>query len=101
MMRRSRHQYSASHPEKARSDWLKVAYGITRAEYDLIAERQGGLCAICRQPSNGGRRLAVDHDHRTGAVRGLLCMNCNRMLGQGGDDPERLRQAIAYLTKDL
>lgn len=55
--------------------------GIGSAEYDVMLLEQGGVCAICgNPPKEGGRRLHVDHDHRTGAVRGLLCFRCNRML---------------------
>lgn len=75
---------------------LKRVYGITDAEYDAMLESQGGRCAICCR-SRRGRRLAVDHCHATGAVRGLLCSSCNQTLGKMGDDPERLRAAAAYL----
>ncbi len=63
---------------------------------------QGGVCAICEQPETAQRSgrakwLAVDHDHGTGAVRGLLCSNCNPMLGYAKDDPALLRAAASYL----
>lgn len=60
---------------------------------------QGGLCAICRQPERTARNqvLAVDHDHSTGEVRGLLCSHCNRAVGLLADDPARLIRALAYL----
>lgn len=66
---------------------------------------QGGVCAICKKPerhrSNGPKvkRLAVDHDHTTGEVRGLLCNNCNRALGLFGDDVTALQAAIDYLSR--
>lgn len=85
---------------------LRRNYGITREQYNWMLEVQGGVCAICRQPettSNPARhtvkRLAVDHDHRTGQIRGLLCSNCNRGIGHFHHDPSRLRDAIAYLTR--
>lgn len=56
-------------------------FGITPAQYDLMFEAQGGLCAICKKECPSGRNLAVDHDHDTGAVRALLCVVCNRNLG--------------------
>jgi hypothetical protein len=56
-------------------------FGITPAQYDLMFEAQGGLCAICKKECPSGRNLAVDHDHETGAVRALLCVVCNRNLG--------------------
>ena len=55
--------------------------GIDDAEYARLLERQGGGCAICgNPPKEGGRRLHVDHNHRTNRVRGLLCFRCNRAL---------------------
>lgn len=58
---------------------------------------QGGVCAICRKECKSGRELAVDHDHETGAVRSLLCMNCNRAIGWLQDDPDLLMAATEYL----
>ena len=61
-----------------------------------MLKAQNGVCAICQQNPKD-RRLAVDHDHRTMRVRGLLCNTCNRAIGQMGDDPVRLRRAAEYL----
>lgn len=70
---------------------------LTDAEYDLLLERQGGACAICgEKPSI---RLVVDHDHETGAVRGLLCNPCNLALGLFKDDSSRLGSAVTYVQK--
>lgn len=83
-------------------------YGISDDEYQSLLTRQGGLCAICRREetclANNGRlikSLAVDHDHETGEVRGLLCTNCNKSLGCMGDDPDRLMAAAAYLLSRM
>lgn len=65
-----------------------MKYNITPEEYERLFEAQGGLCAICRQSetiktgAGALRRLAVDHDHATDRVRGLLCYRCNSALGQ-------------------
>jgi hypothetical protein len=85
-------------------------YGITLAEYELMLELQGGGCAICGSipklpkgkrstSSASARRLHVDHDHKTGKVRGLLCWTCNYRLIGVTQDPERLRAAARYLER--
>ena len=72
-------------------------------EYVSLAEAQGGRCAICRQPethrdrSGSVQPLGVDHDHRTGKVRGLLCHSCNTALGYFRDDPALLTAAAEYV----
>lgn len=79
-----------------RRDLAKL-YGITPEQYDEMAVRQGGVCAICGDGPSPKRRLVVDHNHETGAVRGLLCANCNAGVGLLGDDPATLLRAVAYL----
>lgn len=85
---------------------LSRTYGITKSEYAALFAQQGGVCAICRQPERTSHRkdgkpsaLAVDHDHTTGEVRGLLCGSCNQGIGSLGDDAARLQAAILYLQK--
>lgn len=74
-------------------------YGIKVADYDQMLAAQGGACAICARTENGKRRFFdVDHDHATGAVRGLLCNRCNRMLSNALDDVALLSKAIDYLA---
>lgn len=60
---------------------------------------QGGACAICRRATGKTRRLAVDHDHQSGQVRGLLCKPCNRLLGHARDDVEFFERAGDYLSE--
>jgi hypothetical protein len=74
-------------------------YGITPEQYDAMLVEQKGCCAICRSSEWGGKSGVphVDHDHATGAVRGLLCAGCNHGLGHFADDPARLRAAIRYV----
>lgn len=76
---------------------VKKVYGIDSAEYERLLALQGGKCAICRRRP-GKKRLAVDHNHTTGANRGLLCGRCNHeLLGAGFDSREILMAAVAYL----
>jgi hypothetical protein len=72
---------------------LRRRYGITAEEADALLEAQGGLCVICKVAP----AVHVDHDHATGAVRALLCFNCNGGLGQFKDDPDVLRAAAEYV----
>lgn len=80
---------------------IRNQYGITLEQYNNMLEAQNYTCAIC---GNGdeveGRRLAIDHCHTTGEVRGLLCGKCNRALGLFYDNKDLLSKAIKYLTKD-
>lgn len=76
---------------------LKRLYGITIEDYLSIFDNQLGVCKICKQPCKTKSRLSVDHNHKTGKVRGLLCNRCNRALGMFEDSPELLQSAIDYL----
>lgn len=82
--------------------YLRRRYGITRAEYESMRERQNGMCAICGGQPNGpgasNGRFDIDHCHKTGKIRGLLCSGCNRGIGFLGDDPVRLQAAVNYLN---
>lgn len=75
---------------------ISSTYGISAEDYDRRLKSQGGVCAICSWRPNG-ERLAVDHNHFTGVVRGLLCGECNRMLGQARDNPSILVAGARYL----
>lgn len=79
----------------ARVRLLREVYGLTLEEYDAMLIAQGGVCAICREEPT--RSLAVDHDHATGQVRGLLCIRCNRAIGNLRDDPNLARRLAEYL----
>ena len=79
----------------SRTHHLKRRYGITAADADAMLSEQDGLCAIFRQAP----AAHVDHDHKTGAVRALLCFNCNGGLGQFKDDPAVLRAAADYVEE--
>ena len=80
-------------------------FGITSQEYVEIFNAQNEVCAICKNPETATRlgkvkALAVDHDHKNGAIRGLLCSDCNTGIGKLKDDPSVLRSAIRYLEKN-
>ena len=78
---------------------LRQLYGITVDQYEALLEAQGGVCGICGDICATGRKLAVDHDHDTGLVRGLLCANCNIGVGYFKNNSRLLRKAIKYLDK--
>lgn len=79
---------------------ILALYGITGEQYEAILAAQGGVCFICEKPPRS-KRLAVDHDHETGKVRGILCRRCNhRLLGSAHDATHILRRAILYLENN-
>jgi hypothetical protein len=81
-----------------RKDEIKRKFGITCKEYDAMYERQGGKCATCGlHQSKQKKRMNVDHDHKTGRVRGLLCHNCNVVLGLVNDNPKTMQKMLHYL----
>ncbi len=101
----NKHYNKATYQRKS-IDWrasdLRKKFGLTLEAYTKILEAQNGVCAICRQPETATRNgralnLAVDHDHVTGKIRGLLCGCCNTSLGGFKDNPLILSNAIAYL----
>lgn len=77
---------------------LKRKYNITVEEYNSMMHLQENKCAICGDMSE---KLCVDHDHKTGKVRGLLCSNCNTSLGKFKDSIQILKNAISYLTDKI
>jgi hypothetical protein len=76
---------------------FQTKYGISPEEYEEMLKRQDGKCAICHRPPKKNA-LAVDHDHHTGRVRGLLCQPCNRYLGRIDNDRGILDRIREYLT---
>ena len=86
--------------QRERRARLKYHYGISPEEYEELSALQDHLCEICRcEQGHRRKELYVDHDHKTGAIRGLLCHNCNSILGLAYELPELLRQAADYLEK--
>ena len=92
-------------PDKAKSSDLKKLYGIGLDEYNAMLKKQNGVCAICentetaKSRDGGPRLMPVDHCHKTGKIRAILCHSCNTALGGFKDDPELLKKAISYLRK--
>lgn len=84
--------------DKVKNNDLQRRHGITLKEYQQLLENQDGVCAICKRLCEHFS-LAVDHDHSTGTVRGLLCSLCNRGIGLFRDDVSILQEAIEYLSQ--
>lgn len=80
--------------ERVRRRRLELRYGITHEEYEMLLQKQHGLCAICKVPTI---KFHIDHDHKTNKVRGLLCGPCNMGLGLFKDNKVLLALAITYL----
>lgn len=107
--RQKMREYREQDPEGVRrrqySRRLKSKYGITIEDYDRMFNEQDGQCAICGTTTPGWPSLfgtfCVDHDARTGAVRGLLCSTCNQGLGYFIDSPTLLEAAAGYLRHAL
>jgi hypothetical protein len=103
---RAMRRYRAS-PKGQLTQWkreLQRDYGLSYSEFQLLLDVQGGVCALCRKASvvrTKAGRLAVDHDHVTNKVRGLLCGKCNMALGLFNDDLATLRRAVEYLARHL
>jgi hypothetical protein len=96
--------WKENNPTKTREYKLLKVFGITHSQYEEMHSNQNGVCAICFQPESAimygeTMNLAVDHDHATGEIRGLLCGNCNNGLGRFKDDIGLLQQAILYIEK--
>lgn len=82
--------------EKREYDY-RLKYGIGIGEYDKMFSAQSGVCAICGNEQGDGKRLCIDHDHKSGDIRGLLCYKCNHAIGKAEDNPQRLQKMIDYL----
>lgn len=98
--------WKLNNPDKIRRYKLKDRYGITPEQYVELFSNQNGRCDICKKEetarhnrSKKVQKLAVDHCHLTGKVRGLLCQDCNRGIAKFHENIDSLKKAIAYLTK--
>jgi hypothetical protein len=98
---RAKYAQSKAHREKVRGEGFKRMYGITLKEYERLLISQKGKCNICGiHESFEVKRLAVDHSHDSGKVRGLLCQKCNLMLGKFDENLDKLSQAAKYLESN-
>jgi hypothetical protein len=94
------HDINKQKRSEQHKEWRRrEKYGLTSDEYQSMLEQQNHVCAICHQKCTSKPSLAVDHDHVTGKVRGLLCGNCNNGLGRFKDNVEWLSNAIEYLNE--
>jgi hypothetical protein len=101
--------WGKDNPERFFFNQIKAKYGISKEDYLSLVERQENKCAICNNEETApntwkkdkARRLAIDHCHKTGIIRGLLCYRCNTTLGKVEDTPELLRNMAAYLEGDV
>lgn len=101
-------RWREANPEKvaatARKARIKLLYGMTEEDFQARVQAQAGRCPVCREAlSEDTNETAIDHDHVTGVVRGVLHRTCNTMLGLARDSAETLRNAALYLetTKEV
>lgn len=89
--------YREKNKDKIQAWYMRRRYGISIDDYMDILKKQGGKCAICGSKDFRGKLPHIDHDHITGEVRGLLCLNCNAGIGNLKDNSEIIRRALQYL----
>lgn len=100
-----------STPEKKEEHFYRVLFknfGITKEKYQELLKRQNYVCALCKQPETAGdpkyntiRSLAVDHDHETGEIRGLLCSNCNLSIGILGNSLQEILNKLKTYKNNI
>jgi Recombination endonuclease VII len=103
-------EWTKAHPEQYRAIYRRAnhrinlarRFGITVEQFNALVEQSDGLCGICRRPETreDRSRLSLDHDHKTGEIRGFLCSRCNLLLGNAGDGVEWLKRAARYLMSE-
>lgn len=98
-------EYNKNNKDKvkqySRTKHLKSKFGLTPDQFDSQLDKQGGLCPLCQRPSSGvgGAKGVVDHCHKTGKVRGILCHPCNSALHALERDITWADRAVEYLSK--
>ncbi len=96
-VRQIKRRYYKQTAAKQRELYIRSKYGLSSAQFNSMLDQQSGVCAICEDVPP----TAVDHDHDTGRVRGLLCANCNFGIGFLRDSARILNSAVEYLAKHL
>jgi len=94
--------YIRNHKEYVKNEVLKVRYGLTIEDFNNLLKKQDYKCAICGEPLDLSSRFKVhiEHNHKTGKVRGIVCNKCNQGLGGFRDNIEYLQKAIEYLKRN-
>lgn len=97
-------EYRKNNPDKTKQHIVKSKYGLSKEKYEELILSSNGLCQSCGEPEsfmkNGEvRSLSIDHDHNTGAVRGLICNSCNRAIGFAKENADRLQACAEYLRR--
>ena len=89
------------HLQRETRKWAHILnrYGITKKDYESMWLRQGGKCPVCDKMELDGKLLHIDHDHKTGRIRGLLCGPCNRFIGLAKENIHTLHGAVDYLER--
>lgn len=100
---RKKYYSSPEWRKKLREQHLKSTYNITHKDYEVLLNKQNNVCKICNQfklYQKGKDYMHVDHCHKTGKIRGILCSKCNKGLGSFCDDIELMKNAIKYLEEN-
>lgn len=94
-----RRNYWRQHRDRYLELYYPRYYGISYQDYQNLSNLQNSLCAICGHPPKSNKKLVVDHDHKTGKVRQLLCHKCNMIIGLLNEDPTYFQKALSYVQK--
>lgn len=97
--RAQRKDYYRANREAYRDKWLRRTWGISLAEFTALLDGQDGRCAICGTKNPGKKGFAIDHDHSTGRIRGVLCRGCNTGIGLLGESVDTMISAIEYIKR--
>ena len=100
-VRKYQRKYDKNNSSQKKNTTIKRNYGITLEEYNIIFNNQQGCCAICKKHQDEFKiPFGVDHNHKTGKIRGLLCGKCNLLLGYANDNITTLESATIYLKNN-